>query len=166
MYIAVFASLAVVVGCFVIVALRGRKDRQTKSDVGGVSAPENLKNAYTRRWMFTYHEKDVYAKLCPIAARHKLRVFAKVRLFDLVEPIKNHPKYKTNLYCIQAKHVDFVLTTDNLVARYIVELDDNSHDSPDRQRRDEFVDGVLRACGYKVIHLRDIDDPVMEEFLD
>ncbi len=74
-----------------------------------------------------YNEKDAYKKLKNIVEQRGYTVFAKVRLFDLVEPIKDNPKYKTFLYKIQAKHVDFVLADEKLVARYIIELDDSSH---------------------------------------
>lgn len=145
-----------------------KQDQQNQTPHQKQEAPmdmEYLKGAYGPRWLFTYNEKDAYNKLCAIAEKHKLRVFAKVRLFDLVEPTSRHPKYKTNLYRIQAKHVDFVLTSENLVAKYIIELDDNSHNAQNRKNRDEFVDNVLTACGYKVLHTRNINEPEIEAFI-
>ncbi|MCI8838980.1 MAG: DUF2726 domain-containing protein [Oscillospiraceae bacterium] len=126
---------------------------------------EYLRTAYSQKWMFTQNEKRAYYQLNKIAVKHGLILFAKVRLFDLVTPRKNHPKYKTNLYKIQAKHVDFVLTKSNLVAKYIIELDDSSHDTPERKSRDNFVDAVLQLCGYKVLHVRDINEDEIEKFL-
>lgn len=125
-----------------------------------------IKTAYTPKWMFTQHEKRAYYQLREIAKNYNLIVFAKVRLFDLVTPIKSHPKYKTNLYKIQAKHVDFVLAKNNLVAKYIVELDDSSHDRPDRKARDKFVDTVLTTCGYKVLHTREIKESEIINFIN
>lgn len=116
--------------------------------------------------MFTQHEKRAYYQLREIAKNYNLIVFAKVRLFDLVTPIKSYPKYKTNLYKIQAKHVDFVLAKNNLVAKYIVELDDSSHDRPDRKARDKFVDTVLTTCGYKVLHTREIKESEIINFIN
>ena len=124
-----------------------------------------IKTAYSPKWMFTLNEKRAYYKLNEIANKHNLIVFAKVRLFDLVTPQRYHPKYKTNLYKIQAKHVDFVLTKSNLVARYIIELDDSSHEQPDRKERDIFVDNVLTACGYKVLHTKEIKEEEIEQFI-
>ena len=125
-----------------------------------------IKGAYMSKWMFTQNEKQVYYKLNEIAKRNDLILFAKVRLFDLVTPINGHPKYKTNLYKIQAKHVDFVLTKNNLVAKYIIELDDNSHNTNQRKERDKFVDTVLSACGYKVLHIRGVDTDKIQAFID
>jgi hypothetical protein len=36
--------------------------------------------------------------------------------------------------------------------RKVVELDDRSHDRPDRQDRDELVDDVLGRAGIPVVH--------------
>lgn len=115
---------------------------------------------YQKKWMFTLHEKDAYAKLKPIAEELGYTVFAKVRLLDLVEPKKGIQKYKTYFYKVQAKHVDFVLCDKKLVARCIIELDDSSHNTKDRQKRDKFVDEVLTDTGYRIIHTRAITDDI------
>lgn len=119
-----------------------------------------IEGAYQKSWLFTYNEKDAYNKLLPIAQELGYTVFAKVRLLDLMEPAKGNPKYKTYFYKIQAKHVDFVLCDEKLVARYIIELDDNSHDSESRKKRDEFVDKAVTSVGYKIIHVRAITDDI------
>ena len=54
------------------------------------------------------NEKAFYRQLCSFAAKKNMTVFTKVRLLDLLEPVKNQPKYKTYFYKVQAKHVDFV----------------------------------------------------------
>lgn len=124
-----------------------------------------IKTAYAPKWMFTQNEKRAYYKLSEIASKKGMHLFAKVRLFDLIEPNKTHKNYKANLYRIQAKHVDFVLAKSNLVATHIIELDDSSHDISDRKERDKFVDAVLTSCGYKVLHTREIQEEEIEKFL-
>jgi len=125
-----------------------------------------IKNAYQQKWLFSHNEKDAYYKITQIATKNELKVFAKVRLLDLVTPIKNHSKYKTNLWKVQAKHVDFVLTTENLIAKYIIELDDNSHETQERKERDKFVDTVLTTCGYKVLHIRGVKEEEIQAFIN
>ena len=117
-----------------------------------------IAGAYQKKWMFTFNEKDAYNKLLPIAHELGYTVFAKVRLLDLMEPIKGNKKYKTYFYKIQAKHVDFVLCDERLVARYIIELDDSSHESETRKQRDNFVDEALTSVGYKIIHVKAITE--------
>lgn len=122
----------------------------------------DLQNAYQKKWLFSYNEKDAFWKLKKIAEEKGYLVFAKVRLIDLVEPTRGSPKYKTFFYKVQAKHVDFVLCDQKLVARIIVELDDSSHEKEDRVERDNFVDTILRNTGYKVIRVRGIRDDILD----
>ncbi len=123
----------------------------------------DYKAVYQTKWLFTYNEKDMYTKLNAFAQKHDLTVFAKVRLFDLIEPRDN--KDKSARYKIQAKHVDFVMCSNKLVAKYIIELDDQSHNSQSRKDRDSFVDEVLTACGYKILHLRAFDESALESLI-
>lgn len=122
-----------------------------------------IQGAYNKCWMFSYNEKDAYRKLKPIAEELGYTVFAKVRLLDLLEPVKGIPRYKTYFYKIQAKHVDFVLCDQKLVARHIIELDDSSHDNQERQIRDKFVDEVLKSVGYNIIHVKAINDSIRNQ---
>ena len=123
----------------------------------------SIKGAYKKSWMFSYNEKDAYFKLKRIADELGYIVFAKVRLLDLLEPVKGSQKYKTYFYKIQAKHVDFVLCDHKLVARYIIELDDSSHNTPERQTRDKFVNEVVESVGYKIIHTKSVDNSLKQQ---
>lgn len=122
-----------------------------------------IAGAYQKKWLFSYNEKDAYNKLKPIADELGLTVFSKVRLLDLLEPVSGNPKYKTYFYKVQAKHVDFVLCDQKLVAKFIIELDDSSHDRSDRKKRDSFVDEVITSVGYKIIHTRAITDDIKDQ---
>lgn len=55
---------------------------------------------------------------------------------------------------IDRKHVDFLLC-DPVTMRPMVgiELDDNSHQRPDRQERDAFVDQAFQAAGLPLLHV-------------
>lgn len=138
---------------------RARKEAEEKED----KTPLSIKGAYQKSWLFTYNEKDAYQKLLPIAQELGYTVFAKVRLLDLLEPVKGNPKYKTYFYKVQAKHVDFVLCDEKLVARYIIELDDSSHNAADRKQRDSFVDEVVTSVGYKIIHVKAVTEALKEQ---
>ena len=61
------------------------------------------------------------------------------------------------------KHVDFVICDEKMVARYIVELDDSSHDTEKRQERDRLVDEIVESVGYKIIHTRAITDDLRNQ---
>jgi len=121
---------------------------------------DEYKGAYRRAWILTRHEKDAFAKLRPMATELGYMVFAKVRLLDLVEPVKGTDNYQMYFNKVCSKHVDFVLVDQTLVARLVIELDDSSHDREDRRERDCFVDTVLTNVGYSVLHTRVLDDSV------
>lgn len=124
-----------------------------------------IAGAYQKKWLLTYNEKDAYKALKAICDENNLHLMTKVRLLDLVEPIKGNPKYKSYLYKIQAKHIDFVICDEKLVARCMIELDDNSHNQTDRIARDQFVDQVLQSVGYKILHIRAVTDQTRAEIL-
>lgn len=125
-----------------------------------------IAGAYQKRWLFSLNEKDAYNKLKEIANQHGQTVFAKVRVLDLVEPIKGKKNYKSYLYKIQAKHVDFILCNSKMTIDAIIELDDSSHDTKTRQDRDKFVDEVLQSTGYRIFHLRAINEETMRQIYE
>lgn len=140
--------------------IKARENNKEKSD-----EKLNLQHIYQPRWLFSYHEKEAYWKLKKIAERNGYILFAKVRLHDLVEPVRGCSQYMTYLNKVQAKHVDFVLCSQKLVAKAVIELDDRSHDDPKRKERDRFVDAALKAAGYKILHIRTVDEREVERFL-
>ena len=79
-----------------------------------------------------------------------------VRLADLLAITTKDPSARTTaLNRVASKSVDFAivdLTTG--AVRLVVELDDKTHDRPDRQARDGFVGEVLRAAGIPVARFR------------
>ena len=122
----------------------------------------NYAKSYQRKYLLTKFEYMEYQKLKEAAKARNYMICPKVRLLDLVEPYSNSPHYKTLLYKIQSKHVDFVITDDNLNVKVIIELDDNSHYTPERIERDKFVDTVLRSTGYTTIHVKSINTDIFD----
>ena len=160
-----FIITIIVITRYIRISKKRTPSKETTPPQKNIENNQYIKSAYQPTWLFTFNEKDVFYKLYKIVEEENMKIFAKVRLLDLVTPVRNHPKYKTNLYKIQAKHVDFVITQQNLVAKYIIELDDSSHNTKDRKERDEFVDLVLKTCGYKVLHIRGIQEDIIRNFL-
>jgi predicted RNA-binding Zn-ribbon protein involved in translation (DUF1610 family) len=55
---------------------------------------------------------------------------------------------------INRKHVDFVICiAKTMKPVFAIELDDRSHNRPDRMERDEFVDKVFRVAGLPLVHV-------------
>lgn len=122
-------------------------------------------HSYKPKFLLTENEKSAYRKIKPITYELGLALFTKVRLFDLVEPIQGASNYKGAMWKIQAKHVDFVICNRYLDPKLIIELDDSSHQRPDRRARDDFVDTVVRNCGYPILHANYINQAQLREIL-
>ncbi|MGN0977996.1 MAG: DUF2726 domain-containing protein [Faecousia sp.] len=119
-------------------------------------------NSYQAKYLLTNNEWHQYQKLKEIADVKGYVICPKVRLLDFIEPKRGEKKYKTLLYKIQAKHVDFLICDANMTIKAVVEIDDSSHERKDRKDRDEFVDLILRSVGYKVIHTRYVTNDILD----
>lgn len=141
------------------------KEVQEQGSAAGKAAPKkDYSQSYQRKYLLTKNEYREYMKLRQFAADRGLLICPKVRLLDIIEPRKGEKDYKSLLYKVQAKHVDFVICDQDLRIKAVLELDDSSHDQKDRQERDEFVDQILTSVGYKVIHVRSITETTLDGF--
>lgn len=122
---------------------------------------KDYSQAYQRKYIFSRNEKSEYRKLAAWAQEQGYDVFAKMRLADIIEP-RSKENYRSLLGKIIQKHVDFVVCDQECRVKFIIELDDNSHNQQKRIERDELVDQACRGAGYTVIHTRGIS----EEFLN
>jgi len=88
------------------------------------------------------------------AIGNQYRIAMKVRLGDLVSVHAEGSSFYAAFNKINRKHVDFVLCTPYPVKPVLaIELDDASHDRPDRQARDGFVDACLDNAGLPIHHV-------------
>ena len=135
---------------------------ETRSYLTSIENDSDFIESYRARYLLTKNELYNYKLLKPIANAKGYVICPKVRLLDIIEPIRGQKKYKTLFYKIQAKHVDFVICDQGMHIKAIIELDDSSHDRQDRQERDRFVNLILTSVGYKVIHTRQITENIFE----
>ena len=88
--------------CLLIGAIK-RAFRRKKTTLPKESGKNmELDGAYQPRPFFSQNEKDAYRKLKNIADKRGYIVFSKVRLLDLLEPVRNHPNYRSLFNKIQA----------------------------------------------------------------
>lgn len=107
-----------------------------------------------KKRVFSDKESYFYRDVRPIADKLGLIVFTKMRLADLLEVPKNHPDFMKWFNRIKAKHIDFIFVDSSYHIKLLVEVDDPSHNRPDRQARDQEVDEIFRQQGLEVLHLR------------
>lgn len=138
------------------------QEQNTQTETENKNNDLNYRNAYQSRKLFTINEWQNYKKLREIASIKRYVICPKVRLLDIIEPRKGISNYMTYFGKIKSKHVDFVICDQDMYIKAIIELDDSSHDRPDRKERDEFVDLILRSVGYKVIHTKYVTEDILD----
>lgn len=126
---------------------------------------ESFKGRCQAKQLFTPHEWHEFKRMKRICDKHFLVICPKVRLLDIVEPKYNDPKRLLLMNKIKAKHVDFVICDMNYKILGVVELDDLTHDRPDRKLRDQFVDEILLDVGYTVIHTLYINENTLDPII-
>lgn len=174
--ISILITLILIVGLIIFIVKERKKENRFKqlmfmnrynlSERGKISAGakvesvENIsyeyKDDYKRKKLLTENEKRYYNVLAPYAEKKNLQILSKIRLADLIEP-KTNNTYKENILFskIKAKHIDFALCNKNdLNPILLIEVDDKSHNIPERKERDKFIDNALRGAGYKIIHIQ------------
>ncbi len=114
-----------------------------------------------RNYFFSAAERSFYEILCRISPEHT--VFAKVRLADLVRVQATGREFWQRFNSISGKHVDFVVCDERLAPVVAIELDDSSHDKPERLTRDQFVDSVLESAALPIVHVRAKRGYVLDE---
>jgi hypothetical protein len=81
-------------------------------------------------------------------------IFPKVRIGDLLSVADGTQNALGWFARVSQKHVDFILADRKSVKPILViELDDSSHQRPDRIERDEFVDSAFNAAGLGMLRI-------------
>ena len=115
---------------------------------------EKSKYVYKRKNFFLSRaEHECYDAL--IAAVGKdYHVFAQVHLPTLLDQKIKGQNWRTALAHINRKSVDFVLCDKAYLSpKLAIELDDKSHERPDRQERDREVERILHEAGVPLLRI-------------
>ncbi len=100
-----------------------------------------------------YKSKNIYIQISTQVAINRIININNRRLSDLYEEIKN-------------KSIDFVLyNMNNGQILTCIELDDNSHETEERKKRDILLDKMLKEC-VNIIHYKAKNEYTEKEILD
>lgn len=103
---------------------------------------------FEKEKLLTNPEKVLYFRL--IEALPDYCVFAQVQLSQLMSVKKGHD-FKQWFNRINRMSADFVVTNKAMDVIAVIELDDRTHDKPDRIEADKKKDKALTSAGIKVI---------------
>ena len=105
--------------------------------------------------LFTRAE-SAFLRVLEKAAAGRYVVYGKVRIADVLRPVHEEgtPEWRACFNRIQAKHFDFILCDkDSRAIVAAVELNDSSHQMPQRMERDRFVEQVCRESRLPLIFI-------------
>lgn len=121
---------------------------------GFADVEEKAKYRYNRKNFFlTRAEHECYDALFE-AVGTEYRIFAQVHLSTLVDHKVQGQDWRAALAHINRKSVDFVLCDKAYLSpKLAIELDDKSHERPDRQKRDYEVERILREADIPLLRL-------------
>ncbi len=105
--------------------------------------------------LFTMAERSFLGVLIK-SVGGELNVFGKVRVADVITTVKviNASDRQRAFNKICAKHFDFVLCDkNNLTVLCVIELNDSSHETPGRKKRDKFLRSVCSAANLPLIQV-------------
>jgi hypothetical protein len=86
----------------------------------------------------------------------RLQILCKVRLADLIQVESRHSEERNRVFRrISSKHIDFLLAEPgNLAPVLAIELDDSSHDRPDRRERDEYLQELFETVRFPLLRIK------------
>jgi len=139
----------IIIGIIVVIAIAIAVARGGFADV-----EEKAKYRYNRKNFFlTRAEHECYDALVE-AVGAEYRIFAQVHLPTLVDHTVRGQDWRAALAHINRKSVDFVLCDKAYLSpKLAIELDDKSHERPNRQERDREVERILREAGVPLLRL-------------
>lgn len=106
-----------------------------------------------RRPILTPNEMAFFHTLQGAVGEHYL-IFPKVPLATFVEGRAHSPSAQTSFMNQIDKRMDFVLVDPpDLRLHLVVEVDDRTHESEHRRRRDRLVEDVLQRAGIKLVRI-------------
>ncbi len=140
--------LVPLVGMFLAVLVVGLFVKELESliskKIKGRRRPEIFE---AKEYLLTDNEKKMFYALRK-ALSEKYCIHCQTSLLELIKSDKSHA-----LKRIGAKHMDFVITDHSTKILAVIELDDKSHNRPDRVARDKIVENIL-AGNHKLIRFK------------
>ena len=118
------------------------------------AGPTQLKGEYKKAEFLSAAEKE-FLKALDMALGTKYRIFAKVRVADIIAPVRGgNASWQSLFNKISAKHVDFLLCgLTNMESVCAIELDDRTHSANSRVERDDFLNHALQTAGVPIARI-------------
>ena len=143
-----------------IIAVMGitlKGDLSSFKPSSGRKTPSDL---HVRKQFLTNRERAFYNKLERII-NGRFKIMCQVRLVDVISVNPKYRKEKGGIGYfrrISQWHCDYVLIDEDFNVKCVIELDDNSHNRPDRIRRDNYFNLALNQAGIRLMRFKNIKE--------
>ncbi|OBT07013.1 hypothetical protein A9267_14155 [Shewanella sp. UCD-FRSSP16_17] len=120
-----------------------------------INRPQQL--SYRQKSKLFSHAERSFLGVLDTACAAQYRVFAKVRVADVLTPEKglNRSNWQTAFNRISAKHFDYLLCKpDTMEFVAAIELDDKSHNSKRAQKRDALINDACKSAQLPLIRFQ------------
>ena len=138
--------LFVIIIIFALVAIRVKTNNN-------IAKKPKREYVYTKKaCVMTQHELIFYKTLleavsgCVIIPQAHLSMFLDHKVYG--------QNWSRAFSRINGKSVDFLICTNNMKPLIVIELDDNTHDRPDRQKRDIFVNSIISDANMPLLRFK------------
>ncbi len=102
---------------------------------------------YEKKQLLTITEQYFYNSIEPICKKNNIKICPKVRMEDFVKVKAIGKEYNYYRNMIKGRHIDFLLTDNNLNIIAALELDDYTHNYAKNIKTDQFKNGLYLAIG-------------------
>lgn len=132
-----------------------------------VTAPEKAQYNYkTKQYLMTYAENNFY-KFLVEAVSDTYYIYPQVHLSKIVDHKVEGQNWKRAFSHVNQKSVDYILCDKHYISpKLVIELDDKTHERPDRIDRDREVERILRQVGLPLLRIKKIDEFTPSELAD
>jgi very-short-patch-repair endonuclease len=154
----VILVVAVIIAAFLLLGSKTSGNRD-----GGRSKKKDLYQYKKRGFLLSRAEHECYdALMAAVGADYY--IFPQVHLPTLVDEKIVGQNWRGAFRHISEKSIDFVICDKAYIsAKLAIELDDRTHEWPDRQERDREVERILREAGMPLLRLENHGRPSVDE---
>jgi very-short-patch-repair endonuclease len=147
-----YIILGLVVFAVILISRLSAHSRSTKKVF-----KNNIYSYTAKSSLMSKTESDFFVKL-ERAVSERYYVFPQVHLSAILDHRVKGQEWKYAFRHINGKSVDYVLCSRaTLKPTYAIELDDYTHDKPDRRERDSEVERIFEAASLSLVRFRNKD---------
>lgn len=121
-----------------------------------ISLSDRTRPRYELRSDFFNRSEFVFYQLLKKKLPEHFMIFSKTRIEDFIR-VKSGFAKKEAWWLrsrIKSRHVDFLICNEHGNPKLAIEIDGSSHNHPERQSRDIFIDTLYAEVGIEILHIR------------